>query len=462
MATGIYRLFLAGAALSVACSVATAAERFAISEDPADKRAFAATVAVRVSGKLFPAPGAAQALPLTATGTFEFEERLLPGTGRDGSALRSLRSYGVAEGSIDAGGQLSHPQLREDRRIVVVAGTPTGLEVFSPTGPLTYGEFELLKTPADVLVARGLLPDTRVEVGESWHPPDWVLPLWAGIEAAEKSQTTCMLESVEKGQARIAVTGETMGAILGAAAHVDIKGTLLFDLEGKYIRRIELTQTEKRSVGTVAPGLDVVANATVERQAMASPRRLNEGLVQQFQAAPEESNLLLTFEAPAWDARFHHDRHWHLIHQSTETAILRLLDQGGLIAQCNIRKLPDAEAGQHVPEDQFKADIEASLGKDLQQIVQAEPLKLKEGLYVYRVTAAGAVARPNEKKEIVSTPMQWVYYLVANRDGRQVAFVFTVDPRLFEALNNRDLSIVSGLEFLPPRPKPTPAALRDR
>jgi len=53
--------------------------------------------------------------------------------------------------------------------------------------------------------------------------------------------------------------------------------------------------------------------------------------------------------------------------------------------------------------------------------------------------------------------MHWIYYLVAHNDGRQIAFVFSVDPQQMEALDGRDLSIVAGLEFLAPRAKPTPA-----
>ena len=53
--------------------------------------------------------------------------------------------------------------------------------------------------------------------------------------------------------------------------------------------------------------------------------------------------------------------------------------------------------------------------------------------------------------------MQWHYYLVANPQGRQLAFVFTVDPKQSETFESRDLSIVSGLEFLAP-PEPLKSA----
>ena len=62
---------------------------------------------------------------------------------------------------------------------------------------------------------------------------------------------------------------------------------------------------------------------------------------------------------------------------------------------------------------------------------QTEKLKVKDGLYVLRVVAIGTVARKNAKNEPEAAPMQWIYYLAANGDGRQIAFVFC-DERRFD------------------------------
>src|SRR5262249_42486262 len=153
------------------------------------------------------------------------------------------------------------------------------------------------------------------------------------------------------------------------------------------------------------------------------------------------ANRLLMFDAPAWNVQFFHDRRWHLFQQTSELALLRLLDKEGLIAQCNIKKLPDAKAGKHVSQEQFDADIERTLGKNFQEILQTEKLKLKEGLFVLRVVVAGTAERTIAKKEPDVVPMQWIYYLAANTDGRQIAFVFSVDPKQVEALDSRDLAI---------------------
>ena len=107
---------------------------------------------------------------------------------------------------------------------------------------------------------------------------------------------------------------------------------------------------------------------------------------------PNDANRLLMFDTPAWNVRFYHDRRWHLFHQTSDVALLRLLDKGGLIAQCNIKKVPDAAPGKHLSREQFQADIERALGNNFQEFVQAETLRLKEGLFVERVVAVGTCA----------------------------------------------------------------------
>lgn len=429
---------------------ASAAEQYELSEDASDPRIFKVEAQLDVSGKLFPQPGPDKALKLAVKGRFVFDERRREGTGREAQTLRSVRHYEQARASIEAGTQQTNYELRDSLRLVVAQGSSEGIELFSPLGPLTFDELELLRTPGDCLAMQALLPDSKVELGESWQPADWVMPLLTGIEAAEKSSLKCQLEAVTGPAARVSVSGTITGAVAGAPATIAVDGHFVYDLEQKHVRQIELTQTEKRSIGTVSPGLDVTARVELTRKVNARPQRLTDRNLASVPLDANDANRLLMFDAPAWNVRFYHDRHWHLFHQNSEAAILRLLDKGGLIAQCNIKRLPDAEPGRHMDETEFKADIERTLGKDFQEFAQTDAPRLRKDLFVYRAVAVGSVTRSNEKNEPTTTPMQWHYYLVANPEGRQLAFVFTVDPRQSENFESRDLSIVGGLEFLAP------------
>src|SRR5436190_2804993 len=186
---------------------------------------------------------------------------------------------------------------------------------------------------------------------------------------------------------------------------MQVSGHLLYDREQKLVSRIEVSQTEKRAIGAVSPGLDVVAKVVISRRVAEHPARLTDKDLVGLPIEPNAANRLLLLEAPAWSLRIYHDRRWHLFHQSSDMALLRLLEQGGFVAQCNIKKLAQAEPGQHVSEEQFQTDIRQTLGKNFQEIVQSEKLKLKDGLFVFRVVAVGSVDRTNEKKERESSPM---------------------------------------------------------
>lgn len=446
-------------------TAANALERYELTEKPDDNRIFQVAVSLGVSGTVYPEAGADKGLKLAVDGKFAYDERRQAGTGRDAQSLRSVRYYREAEAVIHeeslaakaSAERLSSFLLRDPVRLIVASGQADGIELFSPSGPLTVQELQLLKYPGDSLALLALLPDSKVEVAESWKPADWVLPMLAGIEAAEKSSLSCRLESVDKGNAAIVVSGEITGLALGVPAHVQITGRLLYDLNRRCLARAELTQTEKRSIGTVSPGLDVSAKATVTRTLNEEPKRLTDKDLAGLPLEPNDASLLLLFDAPAWNLRFFHDRQWHLRYQTTDVIVLKLLKDGRPTAQCHIKKLPDAEPGKHVTGEQFQDDVRRILGKDFQEFVEAEKLKLRDDLFVFRVVAVGSVQARNEKKEPTLIPMQWIYYLVANPEGRQVSFAFAVEPKLAEVLKSGDLSIVGGLEFVPREPQAAPA-----
>lgn len=445
-------------------SVLRAADSYDLLESADDSRIFKIDVDLQVTGKVYPEPGADKALKLSVEARFGYGERRLAGTGRDAETLRSVRYYDKAEASIHeqalstkpGGEQLSKLGLRSEVRLIVARGKTDGIELFSPSGPLSADELQLLKAPSDSLAALALLPDSKVEIGESWQPADWLLPMLTNVEAAEKSTLKCTLASVDKNAARVDVVGEITGITLGVPAHVKLTGHFIYDLEQRHIRRIELVQTEKRSIGTVSPGLDVSAQVILTRMVDTKTPRLTDKNLANVPLEPNDASLLLLFDVPVWKLQFFHDRNWHLRYQTPEVIILKLMHEGRPIAQCNLKKLPDAEPGKHIPEEEFQGDIRKTLGKDFQEFVEAEKLKLRDGLFIFRAVAVGSIPDRTEKKESAFLPMQWNYYLVANPDGRQVSLAFAVEPKLVEEMKSRDLMIVGGLEFQASGPRVTP------
>ncbi|QDT90578.1 hypothetical protein [Gimesia algae] len=438
----------------VACVLSTPrdsafAESYEFREPVQDARTFNVDSTIRVKGQLETAikTGQARSLELDVDGKFQYLERRLPGTGRDAEAFRSLRYYEAATATIDVQGQKTYARGSDKHRLIVAEGTLEGLSLHAPNSHLLPTELELLNSPGDSLPVLALLPQSDVDVGEVWTPDRWVLQSLTGLEAVLKSELTCQLDSVEDQLATISFTGSIEGATVGAQTTITVKGKLQFRRDHNYISQLELQQTEKRSVGSVSPGMKVTADVNWTRSIATAPGPLTDEILTSIPLETSPEAKYLSFEPP-WNVRLLLPRDWYVFHQTGQVAVLRLLDKGSLVSQANISKIPTVKPGEHTSEEQFQQDIRSSLGDKLIKILKAENLSTDDGRFIHRVTVAG---KANE------IPVQWIYYLCAAPSGRQISFVFTVDEKLINELDNRDMDIVLSLKFLDPKPAPVQA-----
>lgn len=407
------------------------------------KRVVSTSMTVEASGKLQTASGEGSAisLPLEMKAQTNFNSRKLPSAGRDARAYRELRNYQLGVVNISAGKEKNKVELPANLKKAVAEGNRQGISIYAPELILTRNIADLLNTPADPLAILPFLPSEEVKLGDEWNPESWAVSMLTSVEATLESKMTCKLTAVERDIARVDFEGSVKGAISGAETEITAKGFYLFDLKQKLLSYIDMTQTEKRSVGTVSPGMDVTARAIVKRSVASSDSILSDEAMEAIPLDPGPKVELLTFQSGSWKIRFFHDRDWFIFQEVPQVVVLRLVDQGSLIAQCNASLINTMPAGEHTSQEKFQKDIRASLGESLTQIVKAEQIKLKDNdkRYIYRVIAEGKV------KE---TEMLWYYYLTADASGRQVSFVFAVEPRLVDKMNDRDLGIVTSLQFL--------------
>lgn len=434
-----------------------AAEKVELAEPEADTRVRLVRSHVQVSGQLQTAAGGGKKIPLKlkADAQYRFVERRLSGAGRDAETLRAVRLYRFANNEAEvtpadapagATPKKSTLKLPETKHLIVAHGRREGMMLYSPTATLTYDQLDLISTPSDSLALLSLLPREEITTGDSWKPETWSVQMLCGIEAMTKGEITCKLEEADGKSARVTFTGGGEGATLGAPTTVQLAGEFTFDRVAKLITRARVTQTEGRSIGAAKPGLEVTAHVTLERSLSddnSEAKLLSDAAVADLPVEPAAEMQFLRFES--WGTRFYHDRNWHQFHQTNDVAVLRLMEHGSLLAQVNVSPIPAAAAGSHTPEEQFQTDIRQSLGKRLKSITKAEPIKPRNAndrRFLFRVTADG---------EADGVPMTWFYHLCASPNGQQVSFVFAVETKNLEKFNNRDLSLVRLLEFVPTR-----------
>ncbi|MBA4030052.1 MAG: hypothetical protein C0478_04035 [Planctomyces sp.] len=410
-------------------------------DEPADDfRVFGIGARIEVNGQVQTRDekGGAQALPLKLTAGISFRERRLLGPGRDAEALRSLREYEQTTAEIVVGGEASRRQLADKLRLIVAQGRTEGIELYSLGGPMTTDEMELLQTPGDTLSLIALLPGREVKVGETWTPDYWVLPMFMAVEAVVDQKLTCTFVGLTGNLARISFTGELNGAIDGATTKVSVEGNLDFDIVTKSIAEVELAQVEKRSIGAVSPGLDITARLRLRRRPAQIPGRVgDQQFVDEATKLPTTQQMRVRFDAP-WGLTILHGRAWQLYHETQQVAIFRKVKDGQFIAQCNISPLASAPAGSHLPEADFESDIRTALGDRLKTMPKKEVIPAANGRFVYRVVAQGL-----QKEQAIT----WIYFLVAERTGRQTSLLFSLDSALLEKFGKDDLEFVEGLSF---------------
>ncbi len=414
-------------------------------------------VELEVGGELkVVAEGKVKPLKMNVNGKLAYEEKLLDAQDSAGDRmhLRAARHYDSAEAAIKIEGGDEKPKLRKDRRLIVVDGAAAQTVLFSPQGPLSREELDLLDVPGNSLWLEQLLPGKAVKAGSRWKHSDALMASLLGLDAVSQSDVVSELKAVDDQNARFELAGKVHGAAGGVATEIEIKGKYRFDRKQRRLAWAGLLIKENRSVGHVATGLNVVARMQIHLTPVGESEHLPEetlkGMVTDGAAAP----TALECQGPAGKFHFQHSRGWHVMSDVGEVVTMRYVDRGELVAQCNVSALADVDPGKHHSLSQFQQDIERSLDKNFGQFVQASESVSSTGHLIYRVVAEGNVS---------DLPIQWRYYLVADEQGHQAVFAFTLESELAKQLAEADQELVSSLEFTPRsggQGQPTPAAAR--
>ncbi len=121
-----------------------------------------------------------------------------------------------------------------------------------------------------------------------------------------------------------------------------------------------------------------------------------------------------------------------------DVAVLRFVERGDLVAQCNLSPLPSLAAEEQFGMEEFQQDIKRILDENFGQFVTASESRTEDGLHVMRVVAAGTVSE---------LPIHWVYYHLGNQAGRRASCVFTLEADLVDRFGGADQSLISSFRF---------------
>ena len=425
--------------LTLAVAGPASAQPIPLAEVPGPDNVSRYTIDLDVSGTMtvLGEGGKPQQLRLQAKGRHRFAERTLAVA--DGLPARSARHYAEATAASVVGGEKSDRTLAADRRLVVTARRPDGAFAFSPAGPLTRDDLDLVTEHFDPHGLPGLLPGKDVAVGDTWavsNPAAQAACLFDGLIS---NALTGKLTGVANGVATFEVSGTAEGIENGAKVSVTVSATGTFDVAGRRVTGLVWKQTDDREAGPVSPASKVEATISLKREVLhAAPAELADAALAGLPAGePPAALSALRYADPKGRYRFTYPRGWHVTGQTDTHLVLRLLDAGEFVAQATVTPWRKVASGQHTPPDEFQKAIAASPGWAATEVIEDGEAPAGEGRWLYRVVAAGMSG---------GRPVVQAFHLLAGSGGDQVAVTVAFHPDKRKALAGRDLELVRGIE----------------
>jgi hypothetical protein len=399
-------------------------------------------------------------VPMSVVAQFSYDELRLD-EGADEVHRFSLRGYDQNQAVIKIASKVNKPQLRETRKLISATSTMGDVILASPNGALTRDELELIDIPANTLVLDQVLPTDAVAIGHRWKPTEDVMARFLCLDAVGHTEVECVLVEAKDGVAQVTIDGTLGGAIDGISTEIELKGKLLVDIshaDTPTLKSLLLAIKEKRGASYVDPGVDVVAKLRLGLEPIAESKLLPEDAIAAARAgrssseANESVGPALEYISTTKGVRFHYDRRWHITREEQDVVVMRLVDRGDLIAQCNIAptNLAGSDTGDKSADGSatplaladFQTQVQTALGKLFGQFEKAKQRGTDSGLRILEAVALGSAQ---------DLPIQWRYYMVHDRQGRAATVVFTMEAPKAEQFADQDAPIVDSVEFMEPK-----------
>lgn len=327
---------------------------------------------VELTGKLvLPSnKGGNAGTPLAVTGSsaLDYDERVLE-VSNDGSVKRTVRIYRRADFERKVGDRPQESTIRPAVRRLVVLRHEHAEVPFSPDGPLTWGEIDLVRTDVFTPALVGLLPVEGVRVGDRWTASVRAIQELTDMERIDEGQVECRLEEIttlsKRRHARIGFSGTVRGVNEDGPNRQQLEGYLFFDLVSQHIGYLSLNGVSSLLDKDGQAQGSVEGRFVLTRQAPRSVTELGDEALKGVGLDPTDENTLLLYDNADLGVRFLYPRRWHV---ATVTGPQIALDEPG-----GSGLLITVEAPARVPTGaQFLAETQAFLQKSGARILRTE------------------------------------------------------------------------------------------
>jgi hypothetical protein len=274
--------------------------------------------------------------PLTISGesAIEYGERVLS-IDKDGQVQKTARVYRKMEFQRKVGDQPQQSALRPEVRRLVLLRHKNQKGPYSPDGPLTWGEIDLVRTDVFTPALTGLLPEKAVQVDDRWKASAAALQELTGMEKIDEGEVECKFEQFtmleKRRHVRVGFTGTIRGVNDDGPTKQQLAGYFYFDLESNHLSYLYLKGThilldqDGKEVGRVE------GRFTLTRQANQRSKDLSDEALKAWSLEPTGENTLLLYDNPDLGLRFLYPRRWRVADGQGRQVALAGADGSGLL-----------------------------------------------------------------------------------------------------------------------------------
>ena len=351
---------------------------------------------------------------------------------------KAIRYYEEVDATKKIGDDGSKLPLRNDRKLIVADTTDQSAVLYSPLGPLTEDELVSIDILGNSLLLDRFLPDQPVAVGDRWKHTEKLMAQLLWLDDVGQSDVQSTLTEVTADVARFKMSGKVLGIIKGVSSEIEVEAKYRYDRHRNRIDWLGMLVKEQRKSSPKTDGVKVVARSQVLIAPRESSTELSAAALKNlsFEATPEL--LQTTLQAKQGDWEITYDRCWNLYHYLLDKAEMNLLDAGEIIAHCNLSTLPKTDPAKLVSLEDYQAELRTALDKSFGEFVKAGESVTSANYHLLRVEIRGTVS---------DLPIRWIYYHVADPQGRQAVFAVVVEEKLYDRLAERDKKLVDSFRF---------------
>lgn len=330
-------------------------------------------------------------------------------------------------------------ELRPAVRLLRCRVTGTEVEVFSPTAPLRYEEFEALRFPFDPISMPDIVPrEGVVREGQTWPVPADGVARLLRLDRLERGSLQAVCEAVKEDAVEIRVAGTVNGELNLAPTRLTVNARLTFDRGQSLFTTAVAEIDEIKSPGPVDAGFEGGTRVTITRT-LAAPQHLTDDRVRgALLPQGERYAKVFVYEHPQGKFRFMYPRVWRLHYADERSAVLKWLDADGLVAQCNVSVGHKASPGTHSDAAEIRRVVQKALGDRLERVLEDREVPLVQGLWVHRLALATRTA---------DGPVLLYHYTLAGSDGQHVQVVFSVPAESSSRFGTADFAIIRTFEM---------------